>query len=441
MNLVNYIFITVGLAVMAFFATFYVTSLVEKKLRAAIVSILFFGLFGIIWSLVFMAFWQDSMILLLPVAVVAVFTALFFLPAGGMSSIRIEDVNGKVDERDIMFAREEYLPGSEKYAIYYEMRPEHKKIDDRIRKLPVMFKPGGRHYDPVRSQQIEAIFEKIETALTYVDGPVADIRAEYNSEEATRIVKKYVLENGADDVGICELNPLYVYSHVGRGPEPWGQPIVNRHSYAIMFTLEMNYFHVESAPDLPITAETAAKYFEGARISIGLADYIRKLGYPARAHIAGSNYQIMLPPVAYDAGLGELGRHGYLISPTLGSRIRLGAVTTDLPLLTDKPITFGVQDFCQVCKKCATNCPSRAIPDGDKCEVRGVEKWLLDMEKCLWYWRVAGTDCGLCMKVCPFSHPPTPLHNLVKKAIKRSPFARRVAVYGDDLFYGRKKDF
>lgn len=441
MSIINYLYVAVGLAVMAFFATFYVTSLVEKKLRSAIVSILLFGLFGIGWAMLFLAFWQDNLLMLIPIVIIAVLTALFFLPLGGMSSLNAGQVTGKVDERDIMFAREEYLPGSEKYQQYYQRRPEYKKIDDRIRNLPAMFKPGGRFYDPVRSKQIEVIFEKIEAALTYVDGPVADIKAEYNAEEATRVVKKYVLENGADDVGVAELNPMYVYSHVGRGPEPWGQPIVNNHRYAIMFTLEMNYRHVESAPDLPITAETAAKYFEGARISLGLADYIRKLGYPARAHIAGSNYQIMLPPVAYDAGLGELGRHGYLISPRLGSRIRLGAVTTDLPLLTDRPVAFGVQDFCEICKKCATNCPSKAIPDGEKCTVRGVEKWLLDMEKCLWYWRVAGTDCGMCMKVCPFSHPPTAIHNLIKNSIRHSAFARHIAVYGDDLFYGHKKDF
>jgi len=174
------------------------------------------------------------------------------------------------------------------------------------------------------------------------------------------------------------------------------------------------------------------------RVSIVLADYIRSLGYPARAHIAGSNYQIMLPPVAHDAGLGELGRMGYLISPKFGARIRLGAVTTNLPLKTDKPIEFGVQDFCEKCKKCADNCPSAAIPSGEKTNVKGVEKWQLNVEQCLYYWRLIGTDCGLCMKVCPFSHPPSFLHNLVRIGIKRSAFARLISVWGEDIFYGKR---
>jgi reductive dehalogenase len=149
----------------------------------------------------------------------------------------------------------------------------------------------------------------------------------------------------------------------------------------------------------------------------------------------------MLPPVAYDAGLGELGRMGYLVSPKFGGRIRLGAVTTDLPLIPDKPINFGLQDFCERCKKCAINCPSGAIPSGSKSEVRGVRKWKMNAELCLYYWRAIGTDCGLCMKVCPFSHPPTTIHNLIRLGIKNSSLARRISLWGDDIFYGKKNKF
>ena len=46
--------------------------------------------------------------------------------------------------------------------------------------------------------------------------------------------------------------------------------------------------------------------------------------------------------------------------------------------------------------------------------------------------------CGLCMKVCPFSHPETLVHNLVREGIRRSAFARTVSVWGDRLLYGRR---
>ena len=39
-------------------------------------------------------------------------------------------------------------------------------------------------------------------------------------------------------------------------------------------------------------------------------------------------------PIAIDAGMGELGRHGLMITPELGSALKLATITTDLPLAT-----------------------------------------------------------------------------------------------------------
>jgi reductive dehalogenase len=267
----------------------------------------------------------------------------------------------------------------------------------------------------------------------------AEDRAEPAALTATTAeIKALALHLGAAEVGITRLDPAFVYSHVGRGPEPWGSPIHNGHRFAVVFSLPMDYAHVEAAPRLAITEESAREYLQGALISITLAAHIRGLSWPARAHIAGSNYQIMLPPVAVDAGLGELGRFGYLISQRLGARVRLGAVTTDLPLVPDVPVRFGVQEFCEICRRCADNCPSASIPGGPRRVVRGIAKWPLDVESCLSYWRWLGTDCGICMRVCPFSHPRALVHDLVRAGIARSAFARRIALLGEDLLYGRQ---
>jgi reductive dehalogenase len=374
-------------------------------------------------------------------AVILLIVFLFFLPIGHTHSIKLARVTEQVDERDIMFAREEYQPGTEKYKVYYTLRPENKITDDRIRALPELCAPGGRYYDPDKSNRAEAIFRTIKDMVNDVDGDVNPQKLNRTPEEFTRTIKDFALYLGADEVGIAKLNPAWVYSRVGRGPEPWGKPIENNHKYAIAFTLEMDYQQVEGAPLTPITEESARQYLSGASISLALAEYIRSMGYPARAHISGSNYQIMLPPVAYDAGLGELGRFGYLISARFGARVRLGAVTTDLTLIPDKPVKLGVQNFCESCKRCAEVCPSGSIPRGKKVDIRGVGKWPLQMETCFHYWRVIGTDCGLCMKVCPFSHPPNLVHNMVRAGIKRSSFARKISIYGEDLFYGPAKKY
>lgn len=415
-----------------------ISSLRENQLRAATRGSTLFILFALAWFGSYFIFSPPDVVLTIAIAIVVIFLILFFVPSGRTRSMNVGDITDRYDERDVIFSREEYEPGTEEYAGYYARRPELKDIDDKMRGLPELLEPGGRYYDPVVSKEIDSVFEQIEKLTTKVDGPVDNPREDVDAVRMTQEIKRRLLAMGADEVGIAPLNPMFVYSHVGRGPEKWGEPIDNTHRFVIAFTLEMRYDQVQGAPGLPITEETANRYVSAAEISIELANHIRKLGHPARAHISGSNYQVILPAVARDAGLGELGRIGYLISPKFGARIRLGAITTDLPLVPDKPIAFGVQDFCDKCRKCATNCPSAAIPNGGTSDVRGAEKWPLNVEQCMHYWRVIGTDCGLCMKVCPYSHPPTLVHNLVRAGIRRSSFARTMSVWADDFFYGKK---
>ncbi len=435
---IEWFYLLAGGAVCLFLLYFTLVSIRERKPRAAVISLVLALFLGAAWFGSFFLVRGNGFLLAAPAGAVILVGVLFFLPSSRGSAIRIPGAMERVDERDVIFAREEYEPGSEEYNTYYSMRPDNRDGDDRLRRLPGLLRPGGRLYDPVASPRVGKMFKVIERMTSEVDGPVSRNRDGCDPGEMTAQVKEMALRLGADEVGIARLNKMYVYSHVGRGPEEWGAPIRNDHRFALVFSLEMDEAAVEAAPRIGITEETAVKYLKGAQISIAMARTIRGLGYPARAHIAGSNYQIMLPPVAQDAGLGELGRNGYLISSRFGARFRLGAVTTDLPLVPDSPVTLGVQEFCAACRKCAVNCPSGAIPHGERCVVRGVEKWPLDVVKCLHYWRVIGTDCGLCMKVCPYSHPPTLVHNLVRAGISRSAFARRVSLYGDDLFYGRK---
>jgi ferredoxin len=431
-------FLIAGVIISLFWGLFSISSVIERKQRAALLSACLLAAFCGIWfgGLVFL--FPDNHIMTVVLILTVVLTLLFFLPIGKTKVQQVGKLTQKVDERDVIFAREEYLPGTEKYDLYYAARPENREIDDKIRQLPELLTPGGKYYDPIRSAYVESQFEIQKDLVDDVDGPVSSRRQTIDAKEASGIVKRMAFHLGADSVGIARLNPYHVYSHVGRGPEPWGAEIKNEHPYAVAFAVEMDYHKVEEAPGIGISEETARQYAQVQRISIVLAEFIRQLGYPARAHIPGSNYQVMLPPVAYDAGLGEIGRLGYLISPRFGARLRLGGVTTEIPLEPDEPIRFGVQDFCEKCKKCAHNCPPGAIPFGSKTVVRGIEKWQIGTERCYHYWRVIGTDCGLCMKVCPFSHPDRLVHNILRRGIKRSSFARSVSVFGDDLLYGKR---
>ena len=67
-------------------------------------------------------------------------------------------------------------------------------------------------------------------------------------------------------------------------------------------------------------------------------------------------------PYAIKAGLGEYGRLGLLITKEFGPRVRLGKIFTNLPLAPDRPIRFGVKEFCDTCRRCSEGCPVNAIP-------------------------------------------------------------------------------
>jgi len=344
----------------------------------------------------------------------------------------------RVDERGIMFARARLEPGTPNYDEYYAMRPEIRRGDDRTRSLPGLLSLDAKKAEPGAFASADASFLVTAALSGLVDGPVASTRIERTPAEAAGAVKDLALSFGAIDVGVTQVRDYHVYSHIGRGPGVYGEEIAVEHGWAIAFTVEMDHAVMRTAPEAPVVAESARRYVDAAIIGVRLAEAIREMGYPARAHIDG-NYRVIAPLVAWDAGLGEIGRMGILMTPRLGPRVRLGVVTTDLPLNPDSPgDDSSLLDFCSICKKCAVNCPTNSIPFDDREPIDGGRRWALDAESCFRYWNVIGTDCGRCMTVCPYSHPDNPAHNLVRWMMGRSGTARRAGLWMDDLFYGRR---
>jgi len=276
--------------------------------------------------------------------------------------------------------------------------------------------------------------------LAVAEPPSEVTRCEIDPQKASHIVKNLTIHLGADLVGICRLNANWIYSHRGEihydNWSDWGQPIENLPPFAVVFLTEMSNDHVGSAPHTPTVAESLHLYARGAYIGTLLAQWFAQMGYRGIAQNT-RRYDLVLPPLAVDAGLGEVGRHGYLIAPKFGARVRIFAVLTDMPLVTDKPISLGVDEFCERCKKCAESCPSKSIPHHEKVVYNGVEKWKIDAESCFDYWSKAGTDCSVCMAVCPFSRPDTPPHRFIRWVVGRSSVAVKTFPYIDNFIYGK----
>ena len=174
-----------------------------------------------------------------------------------------------------------------------------------------------------------------------------------------------------------------------------------------------------------------------------VATYIRELGYHA---IPSGNDLAINIPLAVDAGLGELGRHGMLITEQFGPRIRICKVFTDLPLAVDSPIDIGVQTFCERCQLCAEACPSKAIISGDRTDKAwdvsnntNLLKWPVKAMDCLDWWDRNRGTCSNCMRVCPYNKPQGWLHSLVKEVVKVTPTFDRFFVKMDRAMgYGKQ---
>lgn len=254
----------------------------------------------------------------------------------------------------------------------------------------------------------------------------------------SRHIKETAFFLRADDVGICELPPYAVYTHGVFS----GEPIELTHKYAISILIDQDARTSAAfdGHDWISNAMSFRSYTASGFIACILADYLRRLGYSARAHHA-RNYQVVVPPLLLWSGLGEMSRIGdCVLHPFLGPRFKAAVVTTDMPLAIDRPIDFGLQDFCSRCKKCARACPSKALSHGEKVMDNGYEKWPTDVKRCT-SMRVGnqkGSGCGTCMKVCPWNKPYTPLHKMVNWTMRNVPPARSLAIWGDDLLgYGK----
>jgi reductive dehalogenase len=357
----------------------------------------------------------------------------------------------RFDERKHVFARNRTLkPGSDQYNTFYKENPELEAGDAARREKGGPMGHPGRVDRPHDGPNVAGTLASLSLCLwlSSLDKVKPEAhpeckgkKVEMSSEEATVRVKGFAKNRGAVLVGVTEINPLWVFSNKGEifheNWEDWGRPLETKHKYAIVFAEEMDFEMIGSAPHTPTVMESMSAYAKGAFIAAQLANFVVNMGYSATADQL-RYYEELLVPLAVDAGLGEAGRLGYLLTKKYGPRVRLSAVTTNLPLVPDKPIDIGVEHFCKICKKCAVCCPSKSIPLDDQKEVNGTLRWKLNAESCFDYWGKVGTDCNVCMKVCPWSHANTMPHQLIKWLVSRNSISRHLFAVMDDIFYGKR---
>ncbi|MHB8867371.1 MAG: 4Fe-4S dicluster domain-containing protein [Thermoleophilia bacterium] len=343
------------------------------------------------------------------------------------------------DERDNVQARNTLVPGTPEHAAYYAAHPHWEAVDREIQGLPGLGRVGHPLDLPLLGMEVETLLRL--SGEDVVDGPPAPETQAISPARATEKVKAYAGHLGADLVRVGPLDPAFVYTNIGKTwgdpARPWGRAIDLPHAHAVSIAVGLDPVMSKTGPVMPEVVEVMRAYVRLAVIATTLASYIRALGYPARAHVM-PNYQVLCVPVAVDAGMGELGRHGLMITRELGSCLKLATVTTDLTLAHDCAAAgIHVDEFCRDCRICAESCPSGAVPGGGKKVVRGVEKWCINPEACFQVWNETGTDCGVCVASCPWTKPHTRFHRLASGVAARGLKAGWWMSRAERLAYGR----
>ena len=312
----------------------------------------------------------------------------------------------KVDERDVIFARMNYGHNSKVYDEYYSRNPQKKECDDNLRKKDLMGGDSANFYHPIVSKLPDACFEFLADIKQFSDKAHSKQRIEndlkatessnYTPQQYTTLLKGLAKYYNAKDVKIIKLKDEHYYSNKGRPLEEYGEKIEEVYKYGIIFYVEMSENIIGNAPFVTESIATSKGYIDSAIIGMVISYFLRSLGYLARNNMDG-NYLFPLVNIAQESGLGEIGLNGMLITKEYGPRIRLGMVSTNLELIEDKKKEFNIKKFCSQCKRCIKYCPSKALGKQE-------DNTFFSDVKCLSTWQKLGSDCGICLSTCPFSH-------------------------------------
>lgn len=247
---------------------------------------------------------------------------------------------------------------------------------------------------------------------------------------ATIIYEKMKRADGRDHYDrmnvpkFAETKEVEVYGHKVMDAD-WEKYAGFTPTHVLVFAVEMDYEILATSPSPLENAGVGMGYTKMAETAYKLAVFLRDLGYNAASSGNGDGLSV---PLAMMAGLGEMGRNSNLITMEYGPRVRLAKVYTDLEMTPDKPVSFGVKEFCSLCKKCAESCPSQAISYIDKPRVSKPEDcgqsenpyketWGLQAERCL-CGKAYTSGCTNCVAVCSWNKLKSWNHDVARLALK-----------------------
>jgi len=310
----------------------------------------------------------------------------------------------RFDQRQTVFGRMKY----DKKTDFYK-----KGMYDNVEKILLAQKEGYSRVEFAEMMGSWAVYDYFHNAFSWdqltdansvMKKPKLKRYLIKDKKKMTGKIKKIAKKYGASLVGVTRINHDWVYSN---DMDRKIITIPKGYEFAIVMAVKMDSASIKTSPFFTACTETALAYSRMAFCISCMAEFIRNLGYNA---IPMGNDTALSIPLAIDAGLGELGRNGLLITPEYGPCVRICKVFTDLPLEPDKSIEFGVTKFCKKCRKCADACHANAIKKEEEPSFEivcpsnnpGILRWAVNHDECYKFWIENGGECSNCIAACPF---------------------------------------
>ena len=166
--------------------------------------------------------------------------------------------------------------------------------------------------------------------------------------------------------------------------------------------MEMSKDLIDKAPSQATMNMVFGTYDDLGIAANKIAEFLREQGYATQAdHPLGG--LVLFPPLAQKAGIGWVGKHGLLINPEFGSRVRLAAIYTNIENLpfTELNNHGWIEEYCKMCGLCAKQRPPKAIWYEPITHETG-RVTHISQQDCFEYF-AQFYGCSVCIKVCPFS--------------------------------------
>ena len=199
----------------------------------------------------------------------------------------------------------------------------------------------------------------------------------------TRELKSYARSVGADLIGItsvdrfadvpAEKNPLSIF------PECKSVIVIGRRilrgalrgvEEGTNFSSTYGTFGYESLEDNFIAKTT---YDLTCRLEENGSEAVPLFGYSSEADMSfgtpvapgkpAPNVIVDIDVAAHQAGLGEMGKGGFFLTPEYGPRQRFAMILTDIELEADTVQNLG---FCNDCNACVEGCPLNALTENKR---------------------------------------------------------------------------